>query len=113
MHVVVREFADACRSGDLAGIRAALHPEVVAVCDGGGPGHPVRGAGPVARLVAEVLCGRPGTALTVESVNGSAGLALWALSGEAVAVVAVDTAAARIVALWIVLNPAKLRGWRR
>ncbi|WP_246606910.1 siderophore-interacting protein [Paractinoplanes toevensis] len=105
----MREFVEACRASDLAAIRAALAAEVIAVCDGRGVVH---GAGPVSGLVAELLCGQPGTSLTVESVNGSDGLALWR-AGQALVVVAVDVAAARITALWIVLSPAKLRGWRR
>jgi RNA polymerase sigma-70 factor (ECF subfamily) len=113
MHDVVREFAEACRRSDPAGIRAALSPDVVAICDGGGPAHPVHGPPAVTTLVTTVLCGRPDTSLTLESVNGTEGLALWTLSGQALAVVAVDVAAARIIALWIVLNPAKLRTWRR
>ncbi|MEU4241772.1 siderophore-interacting protein [Actinoplanes sp. NPDC026619] len=110
MHDVVCDFAEACRSSDLAGIRAALDADVVAICDGVGS---VSGAPAVARLVLELLCGRPDTSLTLESVNGSEGLALWSVSGQALAVVAVDLVAARIIALWIVLSPAKLRGWRR
>ncbi|GIF20284.1 RNA polymerase sigma-70 factor (ECF subfamily) [Actinoplanes tereljensis] len=109
MHPVVREFAEACRASDLAGIRAALSTSVVAVCDGQGA---VYGAAAVTALVAELLCDRPDTSLTVESVNGADGLALWR-AGQALVVVAVDVAAARITALWIVLNPVKLSRWRR
>jgi RNA polymerase sigma-70 factor (ECF subfamily) len=113
---VVRGFADACQVGDVAALRAALDADAVAVCDGGGvvpaPRRPVHGAQEVARLVAVLLCGLPGTELTVESVIGRAGLALRR-AGHAVAVVAVEEAGARVTVLRITLNPTKLRGWHR
>jgi len=112
---VVREFAQACRREDLAAVRGALTPDAVAVCDGGGllPAalDVVHGAADVARLVV-LLCGRPGTELTVESVNGRAGLAVRR-AGRAVVVIGVDVAGTAVTGLWIVLNPAKLRGWSR
>ena len=72
----------------------------------------VHGAEDVTRLVVGLLCGRPDTELTVESVNGQAGLAARH-EGWAVAVVGVEVAGTEITGLWIVLNPAKLRGWTR
>jgi RNA polymerase sigma-70 factor (ECF subfamily) len=112
----VRGFAEACRLGDPAALRTALEADAVAVCDGGGsvpavPGS-IRGATDVADLVADLLCGRPGTELTIEAVNGRAGLALRR-GGQALAVIAVKSAGTRVAVLWIVLNPAKLTGWHR
>jgi hypothetical protein len=66
----------------------------------------------VAQMVAILLCGQPDTELTIEAVNGSPGLALRR-AGRTIAVVSIEMADARITALWIVLNPAKLRGWHR
>lgn len=113
---VVCGFAEACRQGDIAAVRAALDADVVAVCDGGGlvPAamDGVHGAQDVAQLVADVLCGLPDTELTIEAVNGCTGLALRR-AGRAIAVVGVEAADAKVTALWIVLNPAKLRGWHR
>jgi ketosteroid isomerase-like protein len=113
---VVRGFAEACRLGDVAALRAALAADAVAVCDGGGrvPAAlgPVHGAGDVAQLVAVLLCGQPDADLAIEAVNGRAGLALRR-AGRALAVVAVEAVDTRIAALWIVLNPAKLRRWHR
>lgn len=110
---VVRGFAEACRLGDIAALRAALEADAVAVCDGGAvPMTPLHGAAEVARLAAVLLCGQPDTELTVEAVNGRAGLALRR-AGRAVAVVAVRTADTKIAALWFVLSPAKLRRWHR
>jgi RNA polymerase sigma-70 factor (ECF subfamily) len=111
---VVRRLAAACRSGTVAALLTVLDADAVARCDGGGlvavPLNPVHGADEVARLITTVLCGQSGTELTVEAVNGLAGLALWR-SGRAVAVACVATADAKITDFWIVLNPAKLRRW--
>ena len=113
---VVRRFADACRRGEVTGLTAVLDVDAVATCDGGGrvpgPDGPVHGRAEVARLVMASLCGRAGAELSVESVNGRAGLALRHAS-RAVAVLAPETAGSKVTALWIVLNPAKLSGWHR
>jgi RNA polymerase sigma-70 factor (ECF subfamily) len=117
---VVRRLAAACLTGDAIAIEAALGPDAVAVCDSGGrvpaPIRPVHGAAQVARLLQVVL--RRGllpeahvtVELTVENVNGSAALVVRR-AGTAVAVIAVGGDEDRAAMLWIVLNPAKLRGW--
>ncbi|MEV6878686.1 hypothetical protein [Amycolatopsis sp. NPDC051128] len=113
---VIRRLAEACRREDVTALAAVLDVDAVATCDGGGlvpgPAGPAHGAADVARLVVTWLCGRAGAELTVESVNSRAGLALRRGS-RAVAVVAAETAGAKVTALWIVLNPAKLSGWHR
>jgi hypothetical protein len=110
---VVRRLAAACHTGDAGAIEAVLDPEAVAVCDSGGrvpaPIPPVSGAAEVAWLLRTLL---PGTGLTVESVNGRAGLVIRQ-AGRPVAVIAVSCAGDRATALWVVLNPAKLQGWHR
>ena len=107
---VVRRLAAACHTGD---VRTVLDPDVVAVCDSGGripaPILPLRGVAEVAGLLHALL---PGNDLTVESVNGRAGLVLRR-AGRAVAVTAVTCDHDRVTALWVVLNPAKLRAWHR
>ncbi|UMP00974.1 hypothetical protein [Amycolatopsis sp. EV170708-02-1] len=113
---VVRAFAEACRRGEAAALSAILAADAVATYDGGGlapgPREPAHGAADVARLVMTSLCARADAELTVESVNGRAGLALRRAS-RAVAVVAAETAGSKITTLWIVVNPAKLTGWHR
>jgi RNA polymerase sigma-70 factor (ECF subfamily) len=114
---VVRRFAHACRTGDTAELRRALDPDAVAVHDGGGRVSaavgPVYGADDVAELVAALLTTtQPEAELTLEAVNGHAGLALRQ-AGRAVAVVAVGATGGKVSVLWIVLNPAKLGGWHR
>jgi RNA polymerase sigma-70 factor (ECF subfamily) len=107
---VVRWLAVACRTGD---VTALLAPDAFAVCDGGGrvpaPILPLQGAAEVAWLLHALL---PGNDLDVESVNGRAGLVLRR-TGRAVAVIAVTCDHDHVTALWVVLNPAKLRAWDR
>lgn len=113
---VVRRFVEACQLADIGAVRAVLDDDAIAVCDGGGlvpaVANPVHGAENVARLVMVLLGWQPGTDLTVESVNGQPGLALRR-AGLALAVAGVTVAGTKVVILWIVLNPAKLRGWHR
>jgi len=107
---VVRRLAAACHTGD---VQAVLDPDVVAVCDSGGrvpaPILPQSGAAEVAGLLRALL---PGNDLTVAGVNGRAGLVLRR-AGRAVAVIAVTCDHDQVTALWVVLNPAKLRAWHR
>jgi RNA polymerase sigma-70 factor (ECF subfamily) len=113
---VVRRFVEACRRADVPALRAALAVDAVAVCDGGGrvpaPARCVRGVQDVARLVALLLCEQAGTDLSMESVNGRAGLALRC-ADRVIAVVGVEVTGTAVTALWIALNPDKLRGWQR
>jgi hypothetical protein len=113
---VVRRFAEACRLGNIAAIRAVLKADVIAVCDGGGvvpaASEPLHSVDDVANLFAVLLRAQPDTELTVEAVNGRAGLALRR-AGRAVAVVGVTVVGAGVAVVWVVLNPAKLRGWHR
>ncbi|MEW9552826.1 hypothetical protein [Nonomuraea sp. NPDC050783] len=110
----VRGFAAACDAGDPAAMRALLAGDAVAVSDGGGklraPIHPARGADAVARYVTALLAGRPGDEPALTRVNGRTGLVLRH-SGRAVAVVGLSVAATGITAVWIILNPDKLRHW--
>jgi hypothetical protein len=105
---VVARFAGACRRADTAALREILDRAAFAVCDG--VLEPAYGEDDVARLVTAVLCGRPATGLTVESVNGRAGLALRR-AGAALAVVAVQVTGDHVTGLWIVVDPARLHGW--
>ena len=113
---VVRRFAEACQSGDIAALRDSLDADATAVCDGGGLAPcalgPVHGAQDVAQLAAGLLCGQADAELTIEAVNGRTGLALRR-TGRAVAVVGVGAAGSKVTTVWIVLNPAKLGGWHR
>ena len=104
---VLRRFVHACRSGDTTTVRAVLTPEAIAVCDGIGAVYGRTGVAEIAELL---LAERPRITVTHEAVNGRPGLALRD-PARVIAVIAVATAGARITALWIVLDPAKLRAW--
>ncbi|MFI6294810.1 hypothetical protein ACIBEJ_24690 [Nonomuraea sp. NPDC050790] len=111
---VARRFAGACAAGDTAELRGVLAPDAIVVSDGGGKVRaavrPIHGADAVARFVAALLIGQPGTEVTLGSVNGRTGLVLRR-AGRAVAVVSVSVAGSEVTAVWIVLNPDKLRRW--
>ena len=111
---VVARFAEACAAGDQDLLAELLDADVTLVSDGGGhvvaPLHPVHGALEAARLVATLLAVRPGTELTVENINGHAGLVLRR-AGHAEAVVGLDVSGSLITRLWLILNPTKLAAW--
>ncbi|WP_106403195.1 nuclear transport factor 2 family protein [Actinocorallia populi] len=112
---VVHRFAAACRTGDPAALKAVLAPAAIVVSDGGGKvraaTEPTEGADAVARFVTDLLAGEQAPALTVEPVNGRAGLLLRS-EDQVAAVVDMSVADGRATALWIVLNPDKLRRWQ-
>ena len=114
---LVQGFAEACRSRDIVSLYDILDADVVARTDSGGRlpaalGF-IQGAEDVARFAAVLLCESDGAELSVEAVNGRAGLALRGTGGRAAAVVGFDGGGTGITALWIVLNPDKLRSWHR
>ncbi len=115
-HRVVSRFAAACVRGDVAALKEVLDGEVTVVSDAGGKlraaVRPVRGAEAVARFVTVMLAGQPDTDVAVESVNGRAGLVVRR-EGQAVAVIGMSVADTGITAVWIMLNPDKLRHWHR
>lgn len=104
-------LADAGRRGDVAALREAVTPDVVAICDTGGliPAllEPVRGVDDVVAL----LGGLAGAEVSRAQVNGSAGLVVRR-GGKAVAVLLVPGETTRIGTLWVVLNPDKLVCWQ-
>jgi hypothetical protein len=112
----VRRFAEACLTGDTTELLGALDTEAIALCDSGGlaPAAPglVQGAREVAELVWVLLRRQEDAVLTIEAVNGRAGLALRC-DGRAISVISIEEAGRKVSTLWIVLNPAKLGGWHR
>jgi RNA polymerase sigma-70 factor (ECF subfamily) len=113
-HAVVHRFATACRAGNARAIRSLLAPEVMSVSDGGGQVtaalSPVRGVDQVARSVADLLGRQQEPALTVEAVNGQPGVVVRSVDGV-VAVMSFRVTGGKVAAVWIVLNPDKLRHW--
>jgi len=111
-----RQFATACHAGDDATLRDLLLPDAIVISDGGGtvrtPPRPIRGAADVARFVATLLSHEDRTGVTVEQVNGRAGIVLRR-PPRVLAVVSLTVVDAKVAAVWIVLNPDKLRRWRK
>jgi RNA polymerase sigma-70 factor, ECF subfamily len=111
-----RQFATACQAGDAAALHDLLASDVIVVTDGGGqlriPARPVRGRADVAQFVATLLGGQANGQLAVEQVNGAPGIVLRR-AGDARAVVSLTVTDAKVAVVWIVVNPDKLRAWRR
>jgi RNA polymerase sigma-70 factor (ECF subfamily) len=106
---VVDAFLAASREGDFAGLVAVLDPDVVFRIDTGGTPaarDPVSGAETVARQI--LARGTPLAPLARPAiVNGGAG-AVVAVRGRPFAVVAFTIAGGRILAIDLVIDPAKL-----
>ena len=113
---VTRRFATAWSARDVPALEHLLAPGAIVITDGGGrvraATQPTRGAANVAQLVSTLLDRHAGAVLTIEHVNGRAGIALRQ-ADEVIAVVTLGLTRARICAVWIVLNPDKLHPWRQ
>ncbi|WP_435769710.1 sigma-70 family RNA polymerase sigma factor [Nocardioides sp. SYSU DS0651] len=111
---VVRRFRAAWQARDIEALVRLLDPAVTAVADGGGVVSaevlPIVGAQQVARVLLDVAARAPAMVLAERVVNGQPGLV--ALEGGATATVfAFDVRGDRIVRIWAVRNPDKLRPW--
>ncbi|MFJ8649407.1 RNA polymerase sigma factor SigJ [Streptomyces sp. NPDC093546] len=112
---VVKEFKRAWEARDINALIGLLDADATAVGDGGGlvtaRPHPIEGAEHIARFF--TARAHPG-GLTIRecTVNGQPGLAAH-LDGTVVSVYAFDIANGRIRRIWAVLNPEKLRPWKR
>lgn len=108
----IARLARAVAAGNPEAVAPLLAADVVLVSDGGGrvlvPTQPVEGVDGVARLVA--VLGTTGRSVTVEQVNGHAGL-LVRRGGRAEAVLALTCSERGITRIWLVLNPDKLTRW--
>ncbi|MFF9342587.1 RNA polymerase sigma factor SigJ [Streptomyces sp. NPDC014773] len=112
---VVREFKEAWEAKDINVLLGLLDADATAVGDGGGlvsalP-HPIEGAEQIARFFAGRIA-PDRLVLRACTVNGQPGLAAH-MDGAVLAVYAFDIANGRIRRIWAVLNPEKLRSWRR
>lgn len=111
---VVREFKQAWEARDVAALIGLLDPSATFVADGGGLAptvvEPIVGAEPIAR--AQVQIGRvaPDVRLVERTVNGQPGLVAQ-LDGVILTVFAFRVVGERIMNIWAVRNPDKLRPW--
>jgi RNA polymerase sigma factor (sigma-70 family) len=111
---VVRSFAAAVRSGDLAALISVLDPDVVLRADGGGfvtaARNPVFGADRVARFVLGVVEKGKGGDVLEQQTNDGLAFTYWD-EGRIAGVVTIVVAAGVVSDVWMVLNPQKLTMW--
>lgn len=113
---LVDAVRQACADDDTDRLATLLAPDAVAFYDGGGKvrtlTRPVVGGPQVARSLLTLLARHPRTTLHTRPVNGRTGL-VARYDGQVAAVVCLDLAGTRVVQVWVVLNPDKLRSWNR
>ncbi|WP_217140809.1 RNA polymerase subunit sigma [Streptomyces sp. AC627_RSS907] len=106
----------ACSDEDADRLAALLAPDATVVYDGGGRiralTRPVNGSAQVARSLLTLLARHPRTTLDTHSVNGRTGL-VARYDDQAAAVITLDIAGSRVVQVWVMLNPDKLRSWNQ
>ncbi|MEV5172453.1 RNA polymerase subunit sigma [Streptomyces flaveolus] len=113
---IARAVRHACADEDADRLAFLLAPEATAFFDGGGKvralTRPVTGGECVARSLLTLLAGHPRTTLHTHPVNGRTGLVVR-YDDQVAAVITLDVAGSRVVQVWVVLNPDKLRRWNR
>ncbi|WP_109030492.1 sigma-70 family RNA polymerase sigma factor family protein [Streptomyces rubrogriseus] len=113
---LVDAVRQACADEDADRLATLLDPDAVAFYDGGGKvrtlTRPVVGGPRVARSLLTLLARHPRTTVHTRPVNGRTGL-VARYDGQVAAVVCLDLAGTRVVQIWVVLNPDKLRSWNR
>ncbi|TXS41788.1 sigma-70 family RNA polymerase sigma factor family protein [Streptomyces sp. OR43] len=113
---LVDAVRDACAAEDVDRLTSLLDPDAAVFYDGGGKvrtlTRPVIGGARVARSLLTLFGRHPRTTLHTSPVNGRAGLVVR-YGDQVAAVVGLDMAGARVVQVWVVLNPDKLRSWNR
>ena len=111
---VVRAFAEACGSGDLARLAAVLDPDVVLRSDGGGhvsaARNPVRGATNVGRFLLGIAAKNPGLEVAETRTADGASLAFWR-DGRLGGVITLRVVGETVADVWIMMNPEKLTLW--
>lgn len=113
--LVVERFLDAARGGDLGALERLLAEDVTATADGGGrlpaARNTITGADKVARYLLGTLgaVGRiPTLEVRIDEVNGSP-TALAVSGNYLLGVVSLDIWEGSVVAVHVLVNPAKLR----
>jgi RNA polymerase sigma factor (sigma-70 family) len=111
---IVRAWRHAWQAGDIGALIGLLAPDATATGDGGGRSNaelrPIVGADQIARFYAD----HRATGLTIleRRVNGQPGLVAQR-DDIIVTVIAFGIAGDRIMRIWAVLNPDKLRRWTK
>jgi RNA polymerase sigma-70 factor (ECF subfamily) len=113
---ITQRFMAASRQGDLDALMALLAPDVEFVADGGGqvraPLLPVRGAVKVTRfMLAAGARMTPDQTMTIVDLNGGPWVVAWT-GATPTAAATIDVEDGRIVRVWLVGAPDKLRAIR-
>ena len=113
---MVHAVRQACADEDPDRLASLLAPDAAAFFDGGGKvrtlTRPVTGSARVAQSLLTLLARHSRTTLHTHPVNGRTGL-VARYDDQVAAVVSLDMAGSRVVQVWVVLNPDKLRSWNR
>ncbi|MEU4353689.1 RNA polymerase sigma factor SigJ [Streptomyces virginiae] len=111
---LVRHFKEAWESRDIKALVGLLDPDAVMTADGGGMVgtvlRPVEGAESIAQYLIHIADKARGLELVERTVNGRPGLVAQH-TGVPVTVAAFDINGGRVIRIWAVRNPEKLRAW--
>ncbi|MFM9693123.1 RNA polymerase sigma factor SigJ [Streptomyces europaeiscabiei] len=113
---VVRRVKVAWETRDIAALVNLLDPAAVMTADGGGMVgtvlRPVEGGARIAEYMVAIADRAPGLELLERSVNGVPGL-VARHAGVVMTVASFDISEGRVIHIWAVRNPEKLRPWGR
>jgi RNA polymerase sigma factor (sigma-70 family) len=111
---VVRDFKQAWEAKDIDALLGLLDPDATMTADGGGlvaaALHPIEGSEQIARYACQLASRMTGPTMLERTVNGQPGL-VAVQDGVTVSVFAFDVVGDRIMRIWAVRNPEKLRPW--
>ncbi|WP_378740679.1 RNA polymerase sigma factor SigJ [Nocardia brasiliensis] len=111
---VVRNFKLAWEAKDIHALIGLLDPAATGIADGGGlvdaALHPIEGGEQIARYLVEFTSRISGLTVLERMVNGQPGLVVQQNQTTS-SVFAFDIADNRIIRVWAVRNPDKLRQW--
>ncbi|WP_245923714.1 RNA polymerase sigma factor SigJ [Paractinoplanes atraurantiacus] len=111
---VVRDFKKAWEAKDITALIALLDPGATVTADGGGQvsavQHPLQGRDQIAHYATTLFRVMPDMTILERTVNGHPGLMVQ-LAGVTTTVMAFELAGDRIIHIWAVRNPSKLRPW--
>jgi hypothetical protein len=110
---IVRDFKQAWEAKDIDALIGLLDPDATAIADGGSLAsaalRPIEGSEQIARYMVDIAGRAPGNVTILErTVNGQPGLVAQQ-DGVTVTVFAFDIAGDKIMHIWAIRNPDKLR----
>lgn len=111
---VVKAFATAARTGNMAALIAVLDPQVTLQSDGGGvvtaARNPIFGPDKVVRFLLGALSKNPKASVLEQQTPDGLGFALWE-EGKIIGVVTLEVAEGLVTDVRMMMNPYKLTLW--